>query len=49
MENAYGTIRVRKETVTEFKRIKLSVESSIGHELTNDEFVKMLIDLATNK
>ena len=42
----FGSIRVKNGTIAEFKRLKIATENSFGHEFTNDEFVRFLLNLA---
>ena len=47
MENEdekYGAIRVKNSTISEYRRLKLATEGSLGREITNDEFVRLLLE-----
>lgn len=47
MENddeKYGAIRVKNSTIAEYRRLKLVTEGSLGREITNDEFVRLLLE-----
>lgn len=48
-ENQFGSFRLKYRTIAELKKLKLNTEASLGHELSNDEFVQMLIKIAINK
>lgn len=45
MENKemYGAIRVKHSTITEYRRLKLATEGSLGHEISHDEFMQILL------
>lgn len=45
-EEKYGAIRVKNGTIAEYRRLKLATEGSLGHEITNDEFMKILLEKA---
>lgn len=45
-KDIFGTLRLKKSTLQEYKEFKIRQENSIKKELTNDEFVKMLMELA---
>ncbi len=46
-DEQFGALRLKYKTLGTLKRLKLSMEGSLGHEITNDEFVEMLIEKAT--
>ena len=48
-EDQFGSYRLKYKTIAELKKLKLNTEASLGHELSNDEFVQMLIKIAMNK
>lgn len=49
VDNTFGTLRLKRSTLQELKRLKISVEMGEGKELTNDDFIKILIDIATKE
>ena len=46
-EEQFGALRLKYKTLGTLKKLKLSMENSLGRELTNDEFIDMLIEKAT--
>ena len=42
-EEKYGAIRVKQSTIAEYRRLKLATEGSLGHEISHDEFMKILL------
>ena len=45
-DEKYGAIRVKNSTISEYRRLKLATEGSLGREITNDEFVRLLLEMA---
>ena len=45
-DEKYGAIRVKNSTIAEYRRLKLATEGSLGREVTNDEFVRFLLEKA---
>lgn len=46
-DEQFGALRLKYKTLSVLRKLKLSMEGSLGRELTNDEFVEMLILKAT--
>ena len=42
----YGGFRFKLDTIAEYRRIKLATEASLGHEITHDEFMNILLKKA---
>lgn len=43
----FGTLRLKYGTIQELKQLKIATEGSLKRELTNDEFMRILIEKAT--
>ena len=43
----FGSLRLKYGTIQELKQLKIATEASLKKELTNDEFVKILMQKAT--
>lgn len=42
----YGGLRFKVDTIAEYRRIKLATEGSLGHEISHDEFMNILLKKA---
>ena len=43
----FGSFRLKYGTIEELKQLKIATEGSLKRELTNDDFMKILIQKAT--
>lgn len=48
-EEQFGAFRLKYKTIAALKKLKLATEGSLGHELTNDEFMEILVFKATGE
>lgn len=44
----YGGLRFKLDTIAEYRRIKLATEGSLGHEISHDEFMNILLKKAVS-
>lgn len=45
----FGSLRLKYGTIQELKQLKIATEASLKKELTNDEFIKILMQKAVGK
>lgn len=48
-DEAFGAFRLKYKTIKELRQLKLSMENSERRELSNDEFIQKLIEIALNR
>lgn len=48
-DEQFGSLRLKYRTLGILKKLKIAMEGSLGRELTNDEFIEMLLQKATGE
>lgn len=48
-DESFGAFRLKYKTIKELRQLKLSMENSERRELSNDDFIQKLIEIALNR